>query len=355
MSTTIASADFLTVATVSYAPQALVTLRSARLHGHYAQLHFFALDATPEGLVGLRRALGEDASWIQLFGPHDLNDDDRSRFLSAFKYYNGIEMSCLAKYVGVAHVLRHSTSADRCVYADADILFFGDTVEAVSELGEKAILLTPHQFAPSTDAAEHDYLLHGWVNAGFFVANRDNSDVSKLLCWLVDRILRRGFLAPSLGLSADQTWVSLLPAMFSENVAISRNPGCNVAYWNLHERKLVQDGDTFLANGRPLMFFHFSGFQGAAPGKLTKHGDYVVPPHSALATLCRSYRQMLDDDANLSDGAIATLPCSTLNLQGRILLGSQANQLHIDAPTLRRGIFARVGMWLDSFLSRWQL
>jgi hypothetical protein len=354
MSTTIASVDFLTVATVSYAPQALATLRSAQKHGRYVQLHFFALDATQEGLLDLRRALGEDASSIQLFGPHDLNDDDRSRFLSAFKYYNGIEMSCLAKYVGVAHVLRHSTSADRCVYADADILFFGDTVEAISELGEKAILLTPHQFAPSTDAAEHDYILHGWVNAGFFVANRGNPDVNKLLGWLVNRILRRGFLAPSLGLSCDQTWVSLLPAMFSEHVAISRNSGYNVAYWNLHERKLAQDGGIFLANGTPLVFFHFSGFLGATPGKLTRHGDHVLPPHSPLETLCRSYRQMLDDAATLSANTIATLPCSTLNLQGRILLGSKVNQLYIDVPTLKRGIFARIGMRLDAMLSRWQ-
>lgn len=345
--------DFLTVATVSYASQALATLRSARQFGPYGQLHFFALDATPSGLEELRHALGDDASWIRVFGPHDLEGDDRSRFLMAFQYYNPIEMSCLAKYVGVAHILKRSTSADRCVYADADILFLANTTEVIAELGEKALLLTPHQFAPSTDAAEHDYLLHGWINAGFFIANRDNPEVTKLLGWLVDRIARRGFLAPALGLSCDQTWLSLLPAMFSEQVAICRHSGCNVAYWNLHERYLAQDKGVLCANGRRLIFFHFSGFQGAVSGMLTKHGDHIVSSNSALESLCQSYRRILDDASCLSAGNISNLQCSTLSLQERILIGSQLNQLHIDAPTFKRGVFARIGMRLDAFLSRW--
>jgi len=257
------NADFLTVATVSYASQALATLRSARRHGHYGQLHFFALDAAPSATGALRQALGEDAAWIQVFGPQDLDDEDRAVFLRAFQYYNPIEMSCFAKYIGAAHVLRYSASADRCIYADSDILFLADTDGAVEELNDKAILLTPHQFGPSSDSAEHDYLLHGWINAGFFVINRNNPATGELLRWLIHRISRRGFLAPGLGLSCDQTWITLLPALFAEHTGICRHAGYNVAYWNLTERVLTEGEEGLLANGRRLVFFHFSGFADA--------------------------------------------------------------------------------------------
>lgn len=351
--TTLTSTDFLTVATISYAPQALATLRSARQHGRYGQMHFFALDAAPGASQALRQSLGEDAEWIHIFDPHDLNDEDKALFLQAFKYYNAIEMSCLAKYVGVAHVLRNSRSADRCVFADSDILFLADTDEAIAELGEKAILLTPHQFGPSSDSGEHDYLLHGWINAGFFAVNRENVATRDLLGWLINRISRRGFLAPSLGLSCDQTWVSLLPAMFAEHTVTCRHPGYNVAYWNLSERSLTEDAGGVMANGRRLAFFHFSGFMGAERLQLTKHGSYPIPPGSVLEKLCLRYRAALGAAACLSTAGIPILPCSNVSLRERILEGSALNQLSIDAPTMKRGIFSQVGMKLDAMLLRW--
>lgn len=346
------STDFLTVATVSYASQALATLRSARQYGHYSQLHFFALDAAPGATATLRHALGEDAAWIQVFGPHDLDDEDKTVFLRTFQYYNPIEISCLAKYVGAAHVLRHSASADRCIYADADILFMADTDEAVEELHDKTILLTPHQFGPSSDSAEHDYLLHGWINAGFFVVNRDSPTTGEMLAWLINRISRRGFLAPGLGLSCDQTWVSLLPAMFEEHTAICHHPGYNVAYWNLTERGLKEGDGGLLADGRRLVFFHFSGFTGAGCLQLSKHSSYPVPPGSLLEGICRRYQATLDAAMSLPLSDIATLPCSRAGLRERISIGSHLNQLNIDAPTMKRGFFSRLGLKLDIMLLR---
>ncbi len=344
--------DFLTVATIGYLPQALATLRSAREAGQFMAMHVFALDAAEGSIEKVKLALGIDAEWINVFGPEDLDDELRSTFLRTFDYYNPVEISCLAKYVGVSHVLQKSGSAERCVFSDSDVLFLYNTKSAVDELGDKAMLLTPHQLGPSTDAAEHDYLLHGWINAGFFMVNRDNPATKNILNWLIHRISRRGFLAPELGLSCDQSWVSLLPGMYADSVSVSRLAGYNVAYWNLVERQLGRVEGRFEANGTPLVFFHFSGFFGAAPGQLTKHGDFRVKRGSALDDLCQKYQSLLNDCADLNMSGIPIMDCSTKNLKQRIIKGNNINNMNVETTSSSVAVFTKLGAKMDTVFAK---
>jgi hypothetical protein len=58
----------------------------------------------------------------------------------------------------------------------------------------------------------------------------------------------------------DQRWLDLAVAS-SNGIGVLRDPGLNVAYWNLHERALLPDEcGGWTVNGRPLKFFHFSGY-----------------------------------------------------------------------------------------------
>jgi glycosyltransferase involved in cell wall biosynthesis len=67
----------------------------------------------------------------------------------------------------------------------------------------------------------------------------------------------------------DQRWIDLVPSLFEHHIL--KDPGYNVAYWNLHERDVAWTGDGFVVNGRPLTFFHFSGYDPAKPHLLSKH------------------------------------------------------------------------------------
>jgi len=345
------NADFLTVATVSYLPQALATLRSARRAGGFGKFHLFALDAAPGSSAALGEALGADGQWIHVFCPDELSNSNRRVIQQALRYYNPVEMSCLGKYVGVDHVLTSSSASTICVYADSDIFFFADVEDALCGLDGKAIMLTPHQLGPSDDASEHDYLLHGWINAGFFAADGGHYATKEILGWLINRISRRGFLAPELGMSCDQTWVSLLPAMFSAHVAICRHPGCNVAYWNLAERSLHREAGHIWANDGRLLFFHFSGFSGAGSGQLTRHGNFVVPKESLLEELCRHYGAALGAEAKIRLANVPVLSCAMGQLRERLRVGSDLNGINLEAPTTKRGLFTRVGAKLDSILA----
>lgn len=62
----------------------------------------------------------------------------------------------------------------------------------------------------------------------------------------------RAFEAAPLGLD----W---LPS-FADSVDVLRDAAYGIAYWNLHERALRHEGGVYTVDGRPLVAFHFSGF-----------------------------------------------------------------------------------------------
>jgi hypothetical protein len=77
-----------------------------------------------------------------------------------------------------------------------------------------------------------------------------------------------GFNDVPFGTFVDQKWIDLVPAFF-DKVCILKHPGCNIAYWNLHERTLSQGKDAILVNNQPLCFFHFSGVKASKPDVLS--------------------------------------------------------------------------------------
>jgi hypothetical protein len=60
------------------------------------------------------------------------------------------------------------------------------------------------------------------------------------------------------GLFVDQRWCDHVPALF-DKVKVVRDPGYNVASWNLSKRKVAigKDG-AITVNGHPLRFWHFT-------------------------------------------------------------------------------------------------
>ncbi len=78
------------------------------------------------------------------------------------------------------------------------------------------------------------------------------------------------------------------------SLAILRDDGYNVAYWNLSSREVKRDGDTYTVNGRPLRFFHFSGYDPDHPDRLSKHQDRLdLAALPVVRELCDGYGDAL--------------------------------------------------------------
>jgi glycosyltransferase involved in cell wall biosynthesis len=83
---------------------------------------------------------------------------------------------------------------------------------------------------------------------------------------------------------------------FFKDVHILTEPGYNVAYWNLHERRVDLSADGLQVNGQPLYFFHFSGIQLNSLDRVSKYQNrFNLGDLGETASLFHQYRELLMD------------------------------------------------------------
>ena len=174
--------------------------------------------------------------------------------------YTALELCTALKAWGFSHLLHHC-GLERVVYLDADIELHAPLERVLAELDAREVLLTPHLTAPrqaTERPTELDIMTAGAYNLGF-IALRRGDVAARLVHWWQAHLEQDCRIDFGRGLFADQKWIDLVPGLF-EGVKIVRDPGWNVAYWNLAQRPLAAEDGRLIAGGRPLVFFHFSGF-----------------------------------------------------------------------------------------------
>lgn len=162
--------------------------------------------------------------------------------------------------------------ANKVIYFDPDIYIYHSVEIIYLALENASIVITPHALSPTTDVEhvyERDFLGTGSFNLGF-IAVANSLQGHRFLDWWEERCLNFGFQDLRAGLFVDQKWINLVPCFFDQ-VHILRDVGCNVAYWNLHERTLSRTDDGFFVGAKsPLIFFHYSGYDPNYPERLSK-------------------------------------------------------------------------------------
>jgi len=140
---------------------------------------------------------------------------------------------------------------------------------------------------------ERDFLRAGVFNLGF-LGLRNCSVTSDFLTWWENRCLQLGFHDLENGYCLDQKWMNLAPCYF-DGVHILKDVGCNVAYFNLHERQLTRNGGRwYVAPDSPLVFFHFSGMSIDDQYSVSKHTNRsTLPDRPDLADLFGPYRELV--------------------------------------------------------------
>lgn len=273
-----------TIVAANYLAYAKVLAASLGRYGT-APLRVLIVDRPTPEVVAAVRDSGLDCVYAQ-----DLGLADFERI--AYKY-DILELSTALKPTFLKRML--AEGFERVVYLDPDIELHAPLQPVLAALDSAEIVLTPHALQPVMDGmrpSDIDFLRAGSFNLGF-IAVRRGADSTALLDWWESRCLSYGFADPGHGTFVDQKWMDLAPSFFT-SVHVLRHPGCNVAYWNLHERQLTREGTHTLVNGGPLCFFHFSGVQMNAPGALSKHQTrHRLEPGSELARLVTSYRASL--------------------------------------------------------------
>lgn len=269
-----------TVVAQNYLPAARVLARSYLQHHPGHQFVILVIDA-PWSSV-------DDEDGVRVVGPATAGIDELD-YLRMATAYSVTELATAVK----PYLLRQlRAQSDVVMYIDPDIKVFAPMPELAELAMEHGIVLTPHFLEPlprdGKEPSEAVIMGTGIFNLGF-VATGPGSE--PFLDFWAERLRHDAIVAPERQLFTDQRWVDQVPALFRNHVL--RDPGFNVAYWNLHEREVSKQGETYFADGTPLRFFHFSGYRPEHPWLLTYHCQrrprILLSENADLKALCDNY------------------------------------------------------------------
>lgn len=189
--------------------------------------------------------------------------------------YDVMELSTAVKPAFLSLLLERD---DVAVYIDPDIYVYRPFTELVEAARTVGIVLTPHVLTPiprdGKAPSERDIMQSGMFNLGFIAVGEP---ARSFLEWWQERLLVDAVSDVEANLFTDQRWIDWVPALFDH--VVCRDPGMNIAWWNIHERGLERRDGEVLALGAPVRFVHFSGYSPAQPDTLSKH--QVPTPRTA--------------------------------------------------------------------------
>lgn len=240
----------------SYLDRARVLIQTLKAQHPDWVIWAVLVDEPPEGVTVDWPAEGVD----HVLKADDLVPDGAEGWMFGM---NIVEACTALKGPAAAHILE-TPGCTGLVYLDPDIAVFAPLDVVTDAFADHSIVLTPHQLDPQPREAEQAIrdneftsLTHGIYNLGFLALNND-PEGRRFARWWADRLLDWCHDAKDLGLFVDQKWCDLATCYF-DRVKVLRDPGCNVASWNLSHRTLgFSPEGQFTVNGQPLRFFHFT-------------------------------------------------------------------------------------------------
>ena len=293
--------DALTICARNYLPFAKILAESFLQHHPESKFYLLLVDGEA------KTDLGQIDSAVQVIFPSDL-DMDREEFKRMAIYYDVMELSTALKPLGMKYLLDNGSQI--AVYLDPDIRVFSELVEIPKHLVSASIALTPHTLheipRDGLRPSDFDIMASGTFNLGF-IAIRNCTESYEFLRWWNERLIFDCISDIENNLFTDQRWIDFVPSYFS--FSIIKDYGYNVAYWNLHERKMSKLDSEFAVNDQPLRFFHFSGYKPDMPWVLSKHvadrPRVVMYDQPIVKELADQYGKLATENSANVDGIIA--------------------------------------------------
>jgi len=185
--------------------------------------------------------------------------------------YDILELSCAVRPFFWEYLF-NAKSINEIIYFDPDILILNPLDNLFSLFDSHDILLTPHitKDYPNDGLhpTDHINLVFGAFNLGF-IGLKQSRETQTFLDWLKGKTYDRCLVDLQEGVFCDQKFYDFAHVLF-DNIFIVKDHGYNVAWWNLHYRKVTKNKDKWYCNDGPLYFYHFSNFQ-------PEHADIISP------------------------------------------------------------------------------
>jgi len=237
---------------------------------------------------------------FELIPIEDLADQD---YIQQMCFYYTPSELCFSLRAWLHEYMLKKFTFKKWIYLDSDIIVYHSLERISKQLDHCSILLSPHLLSINPPRSLNvkairrleSYLLrNGGIYNGGFLALRRSAESRAFIKWFKDHLRMYGFDNRPMQ-SGDQFWLTCVPLYFKE-VSVQRDPGANLAYWNLYERTIEQDASgKITVNGEPLLFFHFAGFDINKPKNLTKYAlaQELKIVSKPIAELAKNYHNLL--------------------------------------------------------------
>jgi len=276
-----------TIVARNYLGQASVLAESFRAHHPDGTFTTLVIDAEFGVPVNISPALG--AVGLEATG---LDPREAHRMAMA---YSVVEFATAVKPFLLRALLQ--AGMDEVIYLDPDIQVFASLEDIAAMARRDGVVVTPHLEHPlprdeTLTDIESVVLSAGIFNLGFVAVGRSGIPA---MDWWAERLARECIIDPPNARFVDQRWVDLMPGYFPHRIL--RDPTIDVAWWNLALRDLGHDGSGYTVEGRPLRFFHFSGYDPRRPHLLSTHAGaaprVLMSERPALQRICDEYGALL--------------------------------------------------------------
>ena len=224
-------------------------------------------------------------------------------YSASFKY-SLVEFCTFLKPYCFKYFLSHAY--DEICYFDPDIYFFSSAEAIFDQLAATQILVTPHLLdievgnkqVSAKVTIEDELRGSGIFNFGFVGIRRGEASL-RFINWWMTRLYDKCYCDSVNYLFTDQKWGDYLPGYFGSNdLAISRSYGWNIAPWNLSERQIFESNSKLFVRsrasqdsyGEEVIFVHFSGL------------DYSEVLRSGVAIEKNGNHRITNEDSDLLIG-----------------------------------------------------
>jgi glycosyltransferase involved in cell wall biosynthesis len=281
--------DACTIIACNYLAPARVLARSFRRHHPDGRFWTLVID-------DVDCSIDAEAEPFELLRPADI---DCEEFDAMAARYSVLELATAVKPWLLRHLM--ARVGGPITYLDPDIEVFASLTHLDDLAAEHGVVLIPHNRQPLPDddrrPSQLDIVVAGAYNLGY-ISLAPLPEVAALFDWWSQLLIRGCRFDTPRGYFVDQRWFDVVPG-FLDDYAIVRDAEYNVAYWNLHDSELTHDGGRYLVDGRPLAFFHYSGFDPDLPHELSRFQNRVrVPRESALEQLLDSYARAIEAEGH---------------------------------------------------------
>ena len=191
--------------------------------------------------------LADDPSGVSGTEPHPvLTPDDTgltvSQLATLSARYTPTEFCAAVKPGFVRTAFERFPDETRLLYLSPSSLVYQPLTPFFDELATHTVLLNPHWLTPPTDKLEPDekYLQNVGLYSGGCIGFRRDAETIRMLAWWRTRCLDHAAIDFCIGSCLDGLWLMHVPTLFA-GVGILKNPGLQVALWNLPQRQLRQE------------------------------------------------------------------------------------------------------------------